>query len=111
MATRKRSAKPKVMTKAQLAGELAGRTGLEKKQAADVLDALGEITGAQLRETGVAAPLPGLLKLAVQRKAATAARQGRNPFTGQPMTIKAKPAHNVVRCRPMKKLKDIAAPS
>ena len=50
--------------------------------------------------------LPGLLRMRVVRKPATKARPGRNPFTGEAMTIKAKPARNVVRATPSKALKD-----
>jgi nucleoid DNA-binding protein len=35
-------------------------------------------------------------------------RKGTNPFTGEPMVFAAKPACNVVKIRPLKKLKDIA---
>jgi nucleoid DNA-binding protein len=51
--------------------------------------------------------VPGLMKLKVVRKPATKERQGKNPFTGEPMTIKAKPARNVVRVQPLKALKDL----
>ena len=46
--------------------------------------------------------LPGLLKMSVQRKPATKARKGINPFTKEEITIKAKPARNVVKIRPLK---------
>jgi nucleoid DNA-binding protein len=51
--------------------------------------------------------VPGLLKLKVVRKDATKAKQGINPFTKEPMTIKAKPARNVVKAVPMKALKEL----
>ena len=51
--------------------------------------------------------LPGLLKLKVVRKPATKAKQGVNPFTKEPMTIKAKPARNVVRAVALKSLKEL----
>ena len=51
--------------------------------------------------------IPGLLKLKVVRKPATKAKQGINPFTKEPMTIKAKPARNVVKAVPLKALKDL----
>jgi hypothetical protein len=35
---------------------------------------------------------------------------GKNPFTGELMTIKARPARNVVRAVPMKALKEMAEP-
>ena len=49
--------------------------------------------------------LPGLVKLKVVKKPATKARQGTNPFTGEPMTFKAKPASKKVRVMPLKNLK------
>ena len=47
------------------------------------------------------------LKLKVVRKPATEAKSGRNPFTGEAMTIQARPARNVVRAIPMKALKEM----
>jgi nucleoid DNA-binding protein len=47
-----------------------------------------------------------MLKLTVTKKPATKARDGVNPFTGEPITIAAKPARNVVRARVLKSLKD-----
>ena len=38
---------------------------------------------------------------------ATEEKPGKNPFTGEPMTVAAKPARNVVRAVPMKALKDM----
>ncbi|MBP9722987.1 MAG: HU family DNA-binding protein, partial [Gammaproteobacteria bacterium] len=40
-------------------------------------------------------------------KKATKARKGVNPFTGQPMTIKAKPARKAARATALKALKDL----
>jgi nucleoid DNA-binding protein len=48
----------------------------------------------------------GLAKFRVIRKPATKARKGVNPFTGEPTTFAAKPARNVVKVKPLKKLKD-----
>ena len=50
--------------------------------------------------------IPGMLKLKVVRRPATKAKQGVNPFTKEPMTIKAKPARNVIKALPLKALKD-----
>jgi nucleoid DNA-binding protein len=50
----------------------------------------------------------GLIKVVIVHKAATKSRPGRNPFTKEAITIKAKPAHDVVRVRALKRLKDIA---
>ena len=43
----------------------------------------------------------------ILRKPATKARDGINPFTGKPMKFKAKPVRNVVKIRPLKRIKDI----
>ena len=47
------------------------------------------------------------MKIDVKRKPATKARKGINPFPGEEMMFKAKPARNVVRIRALKKLKDM----
>ena len=46
-----------------------------------------------------------MLKLKVVRKPATQEREGTNPFTGQKMVFKAKPASKKVRALPLKALK------
>ena len=49
--------------------------------------------------------LPGLFKMTVVTKPATKARKGTNPFTGEEMMFKAKPARRVVKVRVLKKFK------
>ena len=51
--------------------------------------------------------VPGLLRIVVQRKPATKARMGINPFTKQEVMFKAKPARNVVKVRPLRGLKEM----
>jgi hypothetical protein len=51
--------------------------------------------------------IPGLLKLKVVRQPATKVRPDENPLTGEAITIRAKPARNVVRAIPMKALKEL----
>ena len=53
--------------------------------------------------------LPGLMKIVTQKKPATKARKGINPFTGEETTFAAKPARTMVKVRPLKKLKDMAS--
>ena len=50
--------------------------------------------------------MPGLLKIRSVKRPATKARMGRNPATGEEITIAAKPAHNVIRLSALKALKD-----
>ena len=47
--------------------------------------------------------------MSVVKKPATKARQGINPFTKEPMMIKAKPARKAIRVRPVKAAKDAVA--
>lgn len=107
----KKAAAPiaEAFNKTQLLGELAEKTGLPKKQVSELLDELGDIIGRHVNKKGAGAfTLPGLFKLTVVRKPATKARKGINPFTKEETTFKAKPAKNVVKFRPLKKLKDMA---
>jgi DNA-binding protein HU-beta len=73
------------MTRTELVEAYREATGLSKKQAAEYLDRLGDIMATELLGGGEA-PLPGIGNLAVRE---VAARKGRNPRTGEPITIPA----------------------
>ncbi len=99
---------PKSATKAEIYSTLAEKTGLGKKDVSKVFAALSELIAKELGKKGPGLlVVPGLLKLKVVRKPATKEKQGINPFTKEPMTIKAKPARNVVKAVPMKALKEL----
>jgi nucleoid DNA-binding protein len=103
-----KSAAPKPATKAEVYSALAEKTGLAKKDVASLFDAMSELIARELGKKGPGVfVVPGLLKLRVVRKPATKAKQGVNPFTKEPMTIKAKPARNSVKAVPMKALKEL----
>ena len=53
--------------------------------------------------------VPGLVKIKLVEKPATPEHKGINPFTQQETVFKAKPARKVVKVRPLKALKDMAA--
>jgi nucleoid DNA-binding protein len=81
---------------------------LTKKDIASVFEALsGEIKKSLGRSGAGQFTIPGLCKIVIQRKPATKARKGINPFTGEEAMFKAKPARNVVKIRPLKNLKDM----
>ena len=83
-------------------------TGLARKQVAQVFETLEKAIRADIGPRGPKAfTVPNLMKITVKRKPATKARKGINPFTGEEMMFKAKPARNVVKIRPLKKLKDM----
>jgi nucleoid DNA-binding protein len=93
-------------TKSQIVAAVAVKTDLSKKQVGAVLEALGDQIKKSLKGGGVFT-LPGLCKMRVVKKAATKAREGVNPFTGEKMTIKAKPASRKVRIRALKNLNEM----
>lgn len=102
------SAKP--LTKTLLKQKLGEATGLSAKQAGDVLDALNNIAVEELNKAGVGQfSIPGVIKITKKIKPATPEKPGINPFTKLPITIKAKPARNVVRVQALKGLKDAIA--
>lgn len=97
------------MTKTQMVGQISEKTGLTKKDVNQVFDELSNIMEGHLKKRGAGQfTLPGIMKVVTQKKPATKARKGINPFTGQETTFAAKPARTVVKIRPLKKLKDMA---
>jgi nucleoid DNA-binding protein len=113
MATRKKKktatkAAEKPPTKTQLMSKIAQDTGLTRKDVEAVFDSLNaEIK----RNVGRRGPgyfnLPGLLKIKTVKKPATKSRKGINPFTGEEITIKAKPARKAVKVAALKGLKEM----
>jgi len=108
----KKSSKPIAdkQTKAQIITELAMDAGLEKKQVKTVLEAMKDLIERHMHPKGSGeVVLPDLgIKVRRIRKPATKARKGRNPFTGEEITIKAKPARNSIKVSAMKALKTLA---
>ena len=69
----------------ELVSALAETTGITKAKAKEVLDAHAELLISELKETG-SVQLAGIGKLKLGQRAE---RQGRNPSTGEAITIKA----------------------
>ena len=101
-----KSKKEKAMTKAQMVSELAEKTGLTKSQINDVFTSMLDLIGAELKHNRPSS-IPGLIKIVIHRKEATKSRPGINPFTKEAITIKAKPARNVVKVKALKGLKEM----
>lgn len=98
----------KAITKTEILNTLAEGSGLSRKEVTSVLDGLEALIGDQVGKKGPGVfNLPGLFKITVTNKPATKARKGINPFTKEEVMFKAKPARNVVKVRPLKKLKDM----
>ncbi len=98
-------------TKTQIIAALAESTELPKKDVALVFAKLGEMIEGHMKRRGsgeFTIPDTGV-KIRRVKKPARKARMGRNPATGEPMKIAAKPASTVVRVSALKALKDTIA--
>ena len=93
------------MTKSQLIEKIATESELAKKDVKSVLETLTSVGYKELKKAGVFL-VPGFAKFVVVKKPATKARKGVNPFNGEEMMFKAKPARKIVRARPVKAAKD-----
>jgi DNA-binding protein HU-beta len=87
----------KTMTKSQIADQLAGKAGITKKVAVQLLEDLANLAYKEAKNTFV---VPGLGKLVLANRKA---RMGRNPQTGEAIKI---PAKRVVKFRVAKAAKD-----
>lgn len=96
---------PVQMSKSQIVEKIATTTELSKRDVKGVLESLVELGHKELKKQGVFL-LPGFAKFVVVKKPATKARKGTNPFNGEEMMFKAKPARKIVRARPVKAAKD-----
>lgn len=92
------------LTQSQFVSAVAERAELSKADAKRALAALDEIV---LEELGNAQKvrIGGLVQLSVRVKPAQKARKGRNPATGEEITIAAKPASVDLRARPLARAK------
>ncbi len=104
-----KSAGKKPPTKSEIYATIADDTGLTKKDVAAVFDSLSGQIKKNLGGRGGPGlfTIPGLLKMRVVKKPATKARKGVNPFTGEEMMFKAKPASKTVKVAALKGLKDM----
>ena len=108
VSARKMTAVKKPMTKSGIINELTQNTQLNRKQVSSVLDELAILIERHIKKRAPGQfTLPGLMKIEVKKRPATKKREGRNPRTGEKMIIKAKPAHRVVRIKPLKRVKDM----
>jgi nucleoid DNA-binding protein len=92
-------------TRADVVKQIALGTDLKPRQVKEVFDTLSAIMAADLSKKGCGEfNFNGLMKLRTVNKPATKARKGRNPFTGEDVMIKAKPASRKVRVRALRAL-------
>ncbi len=87
----------KMMTKTQIAGHIADRFEISKKNSTMILEELATLAAKQAKNGFV---FPGVGKLVVVNRKA---RMGRNPQTGEAIKI---PAKRVLKFRIAKAMKD-----
>lgn len=124
MAKKKAKAKAKKTVKAAAAGpavknryskteiitSIADSAGLARKDVAAVIEGLDDLISRHISKRGCGEfVLPGLLKITTVNKPARKARKGINPFTGEEVMFKAKPASIAVKIRPLKRVKEMAS--
>jgi nucleoid DNA-binding protein len=101
------AAKPR--TKGEIFKLIADHTGVHRKHVAGVFETMSKIMATDLAKPGKDKPkvfvVPGLMKVQAVYKAPTPERQGKDPFTGEMRTFKAKPASTKIKIRPLKQLK------
>ena len=96
-------------TKSETLNYIAEKTDLTRRDVSAVFDSLAMLMKRDLKGRGGPSvyTVPGLMKVKVVRKPATKARKGTNPFTGEEMMFKAKPARNVVKVLALNGLNDM----
>ena len=85
------------LSKSQLATAIAEKAEISKKQAVEILEHIATLAYKHAKDTFT---LPGIGKLVLKNRAA---RMGRNPKTGEAISI---PAKRVVKFRVAKAAKD-----
>jgi DNA-binding protein HU-beta len=97
------------LTQTQLADAVADKSGLSRADAKKAIAALEEVVLDEIG-SGEKVKIAGVVQLDVRVRPATQERPGRNPATGEEITISAKPASVAVKARPLAKAKAAAPP-
>lgn len=98
------------MSKSGMIKTITDVTCLAKKDVVSVLDCFAQVIEKHVKSGGPGIfVMPGMMKISVVKKPARPARKGVNPFTGEEIMIKARPAYKAVKIKALKKLKEMVA--
>jgi len=98
------------LSKSNMIKTITDVTSLNKRDVVSVLDCFAQVIEKHVKVGGPGVfVLPGMMKILVVKKPARPARKGVNPFTGEEIMIKARPAYKTVKIKPLKKLKEMVA--
>lgn len=110
MAAKKMPAIKDPLSKSGMIKTITDVTCLSKRDVVAVLDCFAQVIEKHVKSGGPGVfVMPGLMKILVVKKPARPARKGVNPFTGEEIMIKAKPAYKAVKIKALKKLKEMVA--
>jgi nucleoid DNA-binding protein len=98
---------PDKLTGSSVIGYLAAKSGMARKDAKAVVEELYDLVALGVMR-GERVPLGKIGKMFVRMRPARPARQGRNPLTGEMITISAKPATRVPKFTFSKTFKEAA---
>jgi nucleoid DNA-binding protein len=98
-----------LITQSEMVEDLAEKTGFPKGEVKHLLHALEEYTATEVVK-GNRVKIAGVV-IAPALKKATKSRMGRNPQTGEPVKIKAKPATVKLKARIVAPLSKVKLPS
>jgi len=96
----------KGLNKTQLYGHISSSTDLNRSQVTSVFECLHDLLKTELKANR-SLTIPNIVKIVPVYKAAKPERVGRNPATGEAITVKAKPARKMVKVKPVKALKEL----
>ena len=98
------------LSKTNMIKTITDVTALNKRDVISVLECFNQVIEKHVRNGGPGVfVMPGMMKISVVKKPARAARKGINPFTGEEIMIKARPAYKTVKIKALKKLKEMVA--
>lgn len=96
------------LSKGNMIRTITDVTCVARKDVVSVLETLSQLIEKHIKTGGPGTfVMPGLYKIKVVKKPARSARKGVNPFTGEEIMIKARPAYKAVKIKPLKKLKEM----
>lgn len=103
----KAAAANKPPTKTEIYRAVAEKTGLPRKDVVNVMDAMTDVMAKSVKKHGEFNYL-GLMKMTLVKKPAVrGGKLVKNPFTGEMVKQKPRPASRTVKVRPMKAIKDM----
>merc|ERR1711953_669058 len=103
MAPMKATKTAKALSKGAVAAAVAEKCEMKKSAASNVLSVLTELVTQEVSNTGKFI-LPGVCMIKTRVKPATKA--GKRMAFGEEFIVKAKPARTIVKCFPVKALKE-----